>query len=1037
MSSEERKIKLGELIAEYKSFKEAGKLDLTSEETIRTWLNLFLKIFGWDVRDTSQILQEKVLSQTEMEALKEIDSTFSRPDYTFKLAKEKLTFLDAKDITVSIKTDPDAAFQIKSYGWSILAPCAFVSNFEELAIYDCTYIPSADQDPTFGRIYLSIEEYLDNFEIIENHFNKENVYGGRLHELYSDSLSGIREITKETPDLRFAEQLSQFRLTIAQSILDNNADVVAGNAENLSYMVQIIINRILFIRVCEARRIEENDLLHSYQRGGFWNKFRESSYLNFYEHYDGHLFDRIASIHDLTIPDVVFDELLQYLYYPSPYRFEVIPTKLLSDIYEIFLSKKLIIDDGEVQDELKSEYSKTKGAVSTPQFIVQEVIRKTIPEANLNKLSLDEIYNLKILDFACGSGVFLIELFDYLETIIKNKYAENKQEDYSTFFVETGAETLSNILGKKAILDNCIFGVDIDSEAVEVAKMSLSLKVIDVPDYPEYYGEIGIFGIHILSGVGNNLRCGNSLVSNDIIEIFPALVENDDELLKTNPFNWSSGNGFPLVFGLKSGFDYIIGNPPYVEVKNYNVDLPFMHQYIKEKFPSSKNGKVDLAVPFIERGISLLNLRGRLGFVIQKRFFKTDYGKKIREILTQNNLVYSITDFESTEIFKDRITYVAILILDKSSPESLYYKKFANSVETLVAELRETPAPEKTPEPYIILPSNSISAAPWVFDDPEMLSIRSRLLQEGCLGDFLKIRVGIQVLWDRVYHIKPISIRDGILTGRSHLEESFDIELEACRPLICNIKFYPYRNDTADFYVIFPYDIDDDGVREILFPEFEIRFPLAAAYLTRHRVRIESEVETLPRKLPNQYNDEYWHLYTRVQNHGATYPKVLIPMTALDTFASVTFSDNTYCDNANVYLMQLPEITNEKIYGLSAIINSTLFSVLARSIANPQSNGYFKFNKQFLDPIPFPSESFRSNKDGLVHQLAEIAQKITVQQQRYKTASPVQKRTLSYTLQRKWTRLDELVYRLYNLTDAEIKEFEGRGRNVSRIEILD
>jgi hypothetical protein len=1037
MSSEERKKQLGELIAEYKSFKKVGKLDLTSEETIRTWLNHFLKIFGWDVRDTSQILQEKVLTKKEKEALKEIGSTSIRPDYTFKLAKEKLTFLDAKDITVSIQTDADAAFQIKSYGWSILAPCAFITNFEEFAIYDCTYIPTSDQDPTFGRIYLTIDEYLDKFEIIENHLNKDHVYGGHLYELYSDSLSGVREITKETPDLHFAEQLSQFRLLLAQSIHDNNAAIVGGNTENLSYIVQIIINRILFIRVCEARRIEENSLLHSYQKDGFWSKFKESSYLNFYEHYDGHLFDRISSIHYLTIPDEVFDELIKYLYYPSPYRFEVIPTKLLSDIYEIFLSKKLLIEDGKVRDKFKSEYSKTKGAVCTPQYIVKEVIKKTIPKAFLDTLSLDEIFNLKILDLACGSGVFLIELFDYLETIVKAKYTETKPEEYSNFFEEIGAETLLNILGKKAILDNCVFGVDIDLEAVEVTKMSLSLKVIDVTDYPEQYGEIGIYGTRILHGVGNNIRCGNSLVSNDIVEEFPTLASNEEELLKTNPFDWTSVNGFPRVFDLKSGFDYIIGNPPYVEVKNYNVDLPFMHHYIKEKFISSTNGKIDLAVPFIERGISLLNTSGRLGFVVQKRFFKTDYGKKIREIITRDSLVYSITDFESTEIFKGRITYVAIVILDKSSPESLYYKNITCNVETLAAELRETPAPEMNPAPYIILPSTSITATPWVFDDPEILSLRTRLLNAGRLGEFLNIRVGIQVLWDRAYHIKPISIMDGVLIGKSQLEESFEIELGACRPLICNTRFYPYRTDNADFYVIFPYDIDDEGIHEILFPDFETRFPLATAYLNRHRARIESEVETLPRKFPDQYSDECWHLFTRIQNHGAIYPKVLIPMTALDTFASVTFSDITYCDNANVYFMQLPEITNENLYALSAIINSIIFSVFARSIANPQSNGYFKFNKQFLDPIPFPSENFRYNKDGLVHQLAEVAQEIASQQQRYITASPAQKRTMSFALERNWRRLDELVFRLYELTDTEIAEFERRGRNVNRIEVLD
>jgi hypothetical protein len=105
MSSEIRKEKLTNLIEEYNRFKKTGKLDLTSEETIRTWLNQLLEIFGWDVRDTSQILQEKVLSKSEKERVKDIGSQNTRPDYTFKIAKQKLSFLDAKDITVKLLND--------------------------------------------------------------------------------------------------------------------------------------------------------------------------------------------------------------------------------------------------------------------------------------------------------------------------------------------------------------------------------------------------------------------------------------------------------------------------------------------------------------------------------------------------------------------------------------------------------------------------------------------------------------------------------------------------------------------------------------------------------------------------------------------------------------------------------------------------------------------------------------------------------------------------------------------------------------------
>jgi Type I restriction-modification system methyltransferase subunit len=1035
MSSELRKQKLTELIAEYNKFKKQGKLDLSSEETIRTWLNELLAIFDWDVRDTSQILQEKVLSKAEKEKLKEIDSQNSRPDYTFKIAKQKLTFLDAKDISINILEDTEAAFQIKSYGWSILAPCAFISNFEEFAIYDCTYMPKKGQNVNLGRLYFTIDDYVTKFEVIEAHLLKENVYKGKLDEIYSTSFQGNRYVEKTTPDFKFAQQLSDFRLALAADILNKNADYIRNNSTNLSYIVQIVINRILFIKVCEARSIEEEGLLLSFKERGFWNEFKNSSYFDFFEHYDGHLFDRINEIHEIEISDEVFDHLLQILYYPSPYRFDVIPTKVLSDIYEIFLSKKLLIEDNEVKAEIKSEYIKTKGAVSTPQYIVRDIIRRTISKQKLLEEGIEAIFNKKILDIACGSGVFVIEVYDYIEEIFRELFLTSNHPEFQQYFVVTNDDVIVNLLGKKAIMDNCIFGVDIDPEAVEVAKMSLSLKIIDTSDYIESYNEIGIFGNRILNGIGSNIRCGNSLVESDILEIFPSLENNVEEFLNTNIFDWKSEYGFNEIFEQNGGFDFIVGNPPYVEVKNFNVDLPYMHLYIKTKFTSSKNGKIDLAIPFIERGLELLNPSGRLGYIVQKRFFKTEYGKKIREIITTSNYLSSVIDFETTAIFKNYITYVAILLLDKSSPDSFSFKLFDGNAETLASQLREIETPDISPELYSIFPATAVNANPWSFDDNQLIGIRTRLLESGCLGDYVKVRVGIQVLWDKIYHIRPISVENGVIRGKSHIEENFEIELDACRPLICNESFYPYRKDTTDVFVIFPYDVTDGVVSEIKFADFKDRFPLAADYLQRNKATIEATVETLPIKFPEKYNDDYWHLYTRVQNHGATYPKVLVPMTALDTFATVTFSDKTYCDNANVFFIDIPEKDENSLYALSAVINSTVYSVLARSIANPQSNGYFKFNKQFLAPVPFPVENFKQNI-LLKSELAKIAKRIDELQNNYKVASPTQQISISRLLARQWNSLDKLCCQLYGLTDTEITFFSNMGRNVDRIQIL-
>ena len=877
----EKKDKLQTLVEKYQSFKEQGRLDLSSEETIRTWINELLAIFDWDVMDTSQILQEKVLSREEKAKLEKIGSSSTRPDYTFKIGNEKLTFLDAKATNVNIEKDASAAFQIKSYGWSILAPCAFITNFEEFAIYDCTYIPSKNQETNLGRIYLKIDNYVDNFELIENHLLRTNILNGSLSKIYSDTLKTARGIHKLTLDFVFAEQLSSFRLSLAKDILKNNASIINNNSELLSYMTQVIINRIIFIRICEARKIEKEGLLLDFQEKGFWNEFKESSYNDFYEHYDGSLFERINSFQKIEISDIVIKELIDILYCPSPYRFDVIPTKLLSDIYEIFLSKKLFIESNSVCEKLKLEYIKTSGAISTPQYLVQDLLKRTVPESKLAENGFEGIFDIKILDFACGSGVFLIETFDYFQNLLIEYYKENQDKNFEQYFFQNGSDTTLTINGKLFLISNCIFGVDIDPEAVEVARMSLSLKVIDSSDFLENYQELGIFGNQILNNVGNNIKCGNTLVSNDITDEYPDIRRDEEQLFKTNPFDWESESGFAEIFELKQGFDFIIGNPPYVEVKNYNVEYPFMHQYIKDKYKTTKNGKIDLSVAFIERAISLLNNQGKLGFIIQKRFFRTEYGKKIREYISSNKLLYQVIDFESTDLFRKRITYIATVILDKSNPENVSFIKVDSDSDGTPQKLRELPAYEIDDSCFTVISSGAFNANPWNFEDAELLRIKTELLQKhGKFGDFAKVRVGIQVLWDRAYHLKVNEINDdGTLICNSHLENDFLIEIGACRPLFVNEGFYPFCKDETRTYVIFPYDVTLDKNEPIGYTEFCEHFPLAGKYLDRHKKEIIANVETWN-------NEEYWHHFTRVQNHKAIYPKVLIPMTANDTFAT-------------------------------------------------------------------------------------------------------------------------------------------------------
>lgn len=253
------KEKLQNLVSRYQKAKDSGQLQGASEATMRTWIDELLSLFGWNVQNTHQVLTEHTLGKAEKEKLQEIGSTNTRPDYTLVNGTVKLSFVDAKSLAVNIAEDKDAAFQIRSYGWSISAPFSIVTNFEQLAIYDCSAMPYVNDDANVARKYIfTYNQYVDNFEVLETFLFKANVIS-----------RNVKFVNKKgnTLDEKFAKLLGQFRKSLAKAIIAANH---IESTDTLSFYVQTIIDRILFIRVCEARGLEEQGLLYKIAKTNFW-----------------------------------------------------------------------------------------------------------------------------------------------------------------------------------------------------------------------------------------------------------------------------------------------------------------------------------------------------------------------------------------------------------------------------------------------------------------------------------------------------------------------------------------------------------------------------------------------------------------------------------------------------------------------------------------------------------------------------------------------------------------------------------------------
>jgi type II restriction/modification system DNA methylase subunit YeeA len=235
------------------------------------------------------------------------------------------------------------------------------------------------------------------------------------------------------------------------------------------------------------------------------------------------------------------------------------------------------------------------------------------------------------------------------------------------------------VFAKRELINNCICGVDIDPQAVEISRLSLSLKALESASVePIAMLELGLLDSILLDGIGQNIKLGNSLVDSRINTYFDDLSQNDTAALRNlKIFDWKENFKF---LNDKDGFDAIVGNPPYIEIKHYKKNSPLMHKYLSDSgdYSSCGSGKTDIAMPFIERSLNFLNSNGRLGFIVQTRFFKTDYGEYARKMLSDSRSIEEITDFGSLKVFEKRTTYTSIIILSKSNVKKLVYTKIDN-----------------------------------------------------------------------------------------------------------------------------------------------------------------------------------------------------------------------------------------------------------------------------------------------------------------------------------------------------------------------
>jgi Eco57I restriction-modification methylase len=582
-----------------------------------------------------------------------------------KIGGTRKFFLEAKKPSVDIKTDAHPAYQLRRYAWSAKLPLSILTDLEEFAVYDCRVEPKLEDKASVARVlYLEFREYASRWDDIAKIFARDAILKGSFDK-FAESTKAKRG-TAEVDDA-FLDEIERWRADLARNLALRNPKL---SQRDLNFSVQRTIDRVVFLRICEDRRIEVYGRLqallngeHTYRR--LYQLFREAD-----DRYNSGLFyfqkerDRVEPPDDLTpeleIDDAVLKKIIRRLYYPdSPYEFSVLPADILGQVYEQFLGKVIRLTEGhQAKVEDKPEVKKAGGVYYTPTYIVDYIVKNTVGKLLDNKTP-KQAAKLRILDPACGSGSFLIAAYQYLVNWHRDWCVDDDPKKWATgrnsaLYRGVGGEWKLTTGERRRILLQNIFGVDIDAQAVEVTKLSLLLKVLEGESEQTLATQLRFYHERALPDLGRNIKCGNSLIAPDFYDQQEMNFLDEEQRYRINVFDWNAEFAEIIKAG---GFDAVIGNPPY--------GIPFSDMEIRYLLIGFQDARKcpDSYCLFIIQAFRLLRQGGVLSFVVPNTFCDLENCDVFRRwLLEESTLTYL---WQSGWAFKQAIVDTVVLRLEK------------------------------------------------------------------------------------------------------------------------------------------------------------------------------------------------------------------------------------------------------------------------------------------------------------------------------------------------------------------------------------
>lgn len=998
MTKDEARAVVAELVEAFQANEAFYTRSSYNETQARTdFITPLLGALGWDVRNDRRLpptLREVV---EEANVSVEDDSPSRRPDYELRLGRTRKLFVEAKKPWVKLLNDPAPALQARRYGFSASMPIVVLTSFRQLVVYDSTTAPRIGDGAHVARLdAFACEDLVTRFDDLWEYFSREVIYSGRFDKRYETELS----YRGSAPfDELFLEQVCSWRQRLAVDIYAHAPELAEAE---LTYAVQIFLSRLVFLRICEDRGIEGYEQLRVVVANGF-GEFKDLL-RRADDFFDSGLFDVMVDERLGTIvSDGTLASIVEELYYPqSPYTFSVVETEVLGHIYERFLGEVISINGGKVSIEQRPEIRESGGVVPTPREVVDEIVARTINPL-IGGRSPDQLANFTVLDMCCGSGIFLLAAFEQLCDHYLDWFVTEGPERHAGSHIEesAGGWRLSYRCRRNILLRH-IRGVDIDADAVEVAQLSLLLKLIEGETRVDLDAFVAESGERALPDLAPIIRNGNSLVARSEWEhVLGPMSAAIDGIVK--PFDWD--DEFPVEIG-RGGFAAVVGNPPYIRIQNmtrYSPDEVAYYQHEKSPFVSAGHNNFDKYALFIERGLDLLMPEGRLGLITPHKFMSIKSGEELRRLVAQR--VKEIVHFGSQQVFPGVSNYTSILICGTRADTTVQVERVPD-----VESWRRGEAGVITE-----YPQRDFTADPWRLSNQELPALLDRLKADGArrLTEVADIFVGVQTSCDEVFIVRPLEVSDDYVKVESY-GGMWDLERGALRPCLNDVQITPFVQPEPNRWIIFPYYVSADGRVHLLQPdEFAERFPNTFAYLEAHRDRLAN------RNISGGIAAErQWYQYGRTQSLAKFgRPKIILPVLSLEPRYAPDYQDIVVTGGGNgpYYLIRPHDENDLPLEALLAILNHPLAESVVRSNTSVFRGGYYSHGKQYIADVLVPDLSDHV-KTQLVGQVVELQ---AAQRDRNAARTPVSETAAARRISALGRQLWSTVDAAFGLADAD------------------